>query len=145
MSKAESADLILKLYDLRREEKLRLARDWFATFFPENTADIIEALASPETSVKFRMAISYWDMAASLVNHGAIDEEMFRDTSGEYILFFSKVEPFLDEVREKIGAPKFLGNLETLIMKQPDAKEMLAALRERMKGWAQKRAEMAKN
>ncbi len=145
MSKAESADLILKLYDLRREEKLRQARDWFAAFFPESAADIIDAMVSTETSGKCRMAITYWDMAAGLVNHGAIDEEMFKDASGEYIVFFSKVEPFLAELREMIGNPNFLANLEKLVMKQPDAKATLAGIRERMKMWMQKRAEMAHN
>src|SRR5689334_23082502 len=98
--KYQSADLILKLYDLRREEKMRIAREWFIGFMPESAQDIAGALVSPETSSKFRQAISYWDMAASMVNHGAIDEEMFRDANGEYLMFFAKIEPFLAELRE---------------------------------------------
>ena len=139
MSKVESADLILKLYELRREEKMREARAWIIPFFPESAADIMQAMVNAETSAKFRMVTTYWDMAASFVNHGAIDEEMFTEITGEHIVVFSKIEPFIEELRETMGA-NYLKNLETLIMKQPDAKEMLAARREMMKRWMQARA-----
>jgi hypothetical protein len=145
MSKAESAELILKLYDLRREAKMREARNWMISFFPESTQDIMQAIMNPETSAYYRMVVSYWDMAASFVNHGAIDEEMFADAHGEHFIVFSKVEPFLPELREIMGNPKALANLEKLIMRQPDAKENLAKARESMKRWMQARAEMAKN
>lgn len=139
MNKVESADLILKLYDLRREEKMREARAWIIPFFPESAADIMQAMINAETSAKFRMVTTYWDMAASFVNHGAIDEAMFTEITGEHIVVFSKIEPFLEELRANMG-PNYLKNLETLIMKQPDAKEMLAARRELMKRWMQARA-----
>lgn len=142
MSKVESADLILKLYDLRREEKMREARNWVIPFFPESAADIMQAMINAETSAKFRMVTTYWDMAASFVNHGAIDEEMFADVHGEHIVVFSKIEPFLEELRAILGL-NYLKNLETLIMKQPDAKEMLAARNEMMKRWMTARAEAA--
>ncbi len=144
MNKAESADLILKLYELRREEKMREARNWFVSFFPESVEEIMQAILNPETSAYYRMVLSYWDMAASFVNHGAIDEEMFNDVSGECIVVFSKIEPYLAELREMSKRPKMLANLEKLVMRQPDAKEMLAAQREMMKKWSQARAEMAK-
>ena len=142
MSKVESAELILRLYELRREEKMREARNWVISFFPESTADVMQAMINAETSAKFRMVTTYWDMAASFVNHGAIDEEMFADAVGEHIVIFSKIEPFMDELRQTMG-PKYLKNLETLIMKQTDAKEMLAARREMMKRWMLARAEAA--
>jgi len=145
MSKTESADLILKLYELRREEKMREARNWFVTFFPESAEDVMKAILNPETSAYYRMVLSYWDMAASFVNHGAIDEEMFNDVSGESIVVFSKIEPYLAELREMTKRPKMLANLEELVMRQPDAKEMLAAQREMMKHWMQARAESAKS
>ena len=140
MSKVESAELILKLYELRREEKMREARNWVISFFPESTADVMQAMINAETSAKFRMVSTYWDMAASFVNHGAIDEEMFADSVGEHIVVFSKIEPFIDELRQTFGT-RYMKNLETLIMKQPDAKEMLAARREMMKRWMLARAD----
>lgn len=144
MSKVESADLILKLYDLRREEKMREARNWMISFFPESADDIMQTMINPETSASYRMVTTYWDMAASFVNHGAIDEEMFLETSGESVLVFSKIEPFIEEVRQIMGSPNYLKNLETLVMKMPDAKQLLASRREMMKRMMQMRAEMAK-
>jgi hypothetical protein len=145
MSKAESADLILKLYELRREATMREARNWMIGFFPESAADIRQAMINAETSAYYRMVTSYWDMAAAMVNHGAIDEELFADANGEHTVVFSKIEPFLSELRETMGSPKMLANLETLIMKMPNAKEMLAGRREMMKRVAEARREMAKN
>ena len=139
MSKVESADLIMKLYDLRREDKMRAARAWFVAFFPENTGEIMQAMINAETSAAYRMVTTYWDMAAAFINHGAIDEEMFTEITGEHIVVFSKIEPFLEELRSTMGL-NYLKNLETLIMKQPDAKEMLTARRELMKRWMQARA-----
>ncbi len=144
MNKAESAELIMKLYELRREETMRTARNWFVAFFPESVDEVVQAMIDEKTSAYYRMVISYWDMAASFVNHGAIDEEMFNETVGEHIVVFSKVAPFLEELREKFQSPKMYGNLEKLIMRMPDAKEMLTKRREMMKVWMQKRAEMAK-
>ncbi len=145
MSKAESADLILKLYELRRDPTMREARSWIIGFFPESAADIMQAMINAETSAYYRMVTSYWEMAAALVNHGAIDEEMFNDASGEQVMVFSKIQPFLPELREMMGSPKMLSNLETLIMRQPDAKELLAGRREMIKRWMEARKEMAKN
>lgn len=139
MSKVESADLIMKLYDLRREDKMREARGWFVAFFPENTGEIMQAMISAETSAKYRMVTTYWDMAASFINHGAIDEEMFSETHGEHIVVFSKIQPFLAELRETMGE-NYLKNLEKMIMKQPGAEEMLAQRRELMKRWMTARA-----
>ena len=145
MNKAESADLIMKLYDLRREDTMREARKWFISFFPESTQDVMKTMVDEKTSAYYRMVVTYWDMAAGFVNHGAIDEEMFFDSNGEFIVVFSKVEPFIEELRQSLGSQKYLKNLETLIMKMPDAKEMLAARREQMKRWMEARAEMQKS
>ena len=127
----ESADLLLKLYDLRREEALRKARMWFGTFHPESAQDVLHAVRG-EHSAYFRMVTSYWDMAAALVNHGAIDEEMFRDANGEYLVVFAKLEPFLAQYRETVGAPQYLQQLERLVARMPDAQARLAAVRERI-------------
>ena len=135
--------MILRLYELRRESLMREARTWFVSFFPESAAEIMQAMIDAETSAKYRMVTTYWDMAASFVNHGAIDEEMFTEITGEHIVIFSKIEPFLEELRANLG-PNYLKNLEKLIMKEPDAKEMLAARRELMKRWMQARTESAK-
>ena len=134
-TKYESADLILKLYDLRREETMRKARDWFFWFCPETYEDLPAAGSEPE-SVYLRMVTSYWDMAASFVNNGAIDEQMFADANGEHVLVYSKIYPFLPRLRERFGTPQYLANLERLVMRMPDAENRLAEMRERFKAFA---------
>jgi hypothetical protein len=132
MSKQEEAGLILKLYELRREETMRQARDWFfRDFNPESIADYNNAMFG-EHSGHLRMVISYWDMAATLVNHGAISSDLFADANGEQIGVFSKIEPLLGEIRSAY-APQFAANLEKLIDAMPDGRKKTAAQRERMK------------
>ena len=144
MSKTESAELILKLYETRREPVMREARNWVIGFFPESTEDIMKTMIDAETSAKYRMVTTYWDMAAGFVNHGAIDEDMFNDANGEHIVVFCKIQPFLSELRQTLDNPNMLANLEKLIMRMPDAEAMLTKRREMMKRWMQARAEMAK-
>jgi len=135
MSKHEEADLILKLYDLRRESTMRIARDYyFRDFNPESMADISKALMG-EHSGHLRMVVSYWDMAASLVNHGAIDLTLFNETNGEHFGVFMKLEPFLGEIRAAFG-PQFVANLEKLVDATPDGRKRVAEIRERMKRMA---------
>jgi hypothetical protein len=132
MSKHEEADLILKLYELRREATMRQARDWyFLEFNPESTADVKKALFG-EHSGHLRMVMSYWDMAAALVNHGAISVELFTDTNGEHLSVFAKLEPMLAELRAEFG-PQFVANLEKLVDATPRGRERTAAVRERVK------------
>jgi hypothetical protein len=145
MSKeAKSAQLIMQLYELRREEKMREARNWFISFFPESVEDIGRTMIDEATSAKYRMVTTYWDMAAGFVNRGAIDEDMFLDSAGEAWVIFSKIQPYLDGMREMMGNPLYLRHLESLLMRQPEALENLAARREQMKRWMQARSEMAR-
>lgn len=125
MTKVESADLILKLYDLRREEKMRKARDWFFSFNPTTVDEFNQTMMDPEVGGYLRMVTSYWDMAAALVNHGAIDADMFSDTAGEHIMVFAKVEPLLAELREKWETPEAFQHLEKLILGRPNGEEKL--------------------
>jgi hypothetical protein len=142
MSKRDDAELILKLYDLRREAVMREARNWLFTFNPTSVQDVFEVLLG-EHSGHYRMVISYWDMAAALVNHGAIDEQLFNETNGEHIFVYAKVQPVLEELRTMFGAPDFLQNLETLVKRIPNIDEKIASMRERMKKFAELRAERA--
>src|SRR6185437_8619076 len=114
MSKYKDADLILKLYDLRREKTMRDARNWFFTFNPEGPEDFLEVLTSDKSGL-YRMVISYWDMACSLVNNGAIDADMFNDANGEHIFVYAKMERFLPMLREQMGNPNFLSHLEQTV------------------------------
>ena len=128
-TKYESADLILKLYDLRREEKLRQAREWFLTaFHPESAQEVLDVWSGP-ASAPYRMVTTYWNMAASLVNNGAIDPKMFADANSEHFTVFAKLHPFLAEIRAQRQNPGYLRQLERLILDDPNAEQRLAATR----------------
>ncbi len=144
MSKQEEARLILELYELRREETMRKARDWyFREFNPKSIADFNAALFS-EHSGHLRMVVTYWDMAAALVNNGAISLDLFDDCNGEHIGVFSKIEPILGEIRAAL-TPRFAVNLEKLIDATPDGRKRTAEARERFKAiLAQLAAQQAK-
>ena len=129
--KEKSAELILKLYELRREEVMRQARNWFFAFNPESMEDVVEAVRG-EHSAFYRMVTSYWDMACSFVDHGAIDEEMFSDANGEQVLVFAKIQPFLEQLRAT-GNPTYMQHLEKVVMRVPEAEQKLARFREMVK------------
>ncbi|MEP6707501.1 MAG: hypothetical protein ABJC05_08280 [Pyrinomonadaceae bacterium] len=143
MGKHEDADLILKLYDLRREPVMREARNWLFTFNPTSAQDVIDTLLS-EHSGHYRMVISYWDMAAAMVNNGAIDEKLFNETNGEHIFVYAKIAPVIEEVRTLFGSPDFLQNLESLVKRIPNIEEKITGMRERMKKFGEMRAEQEK-
>ncbi len=143
MSKYESANLILKLYDLRREAVMREARNWFFTFNGKSMQDVMETMMG-EHSGHFRMVISYWDMACSLVNNGAIEEQMFNEANGEHLFIYMKIEPLINEMRAMFNNPDFLKNLEALVKRMPNIDERLAEMRQRMAQFAAMREEQAK-
>jgi hypothetical protein len=140
MSKQEDANLILKLYDLRREAVMRDARNWFFTFNPTSIQDFFDTLLG-EHSGHYRMVVSYWDMAASMVNQGAIDEELFLASGGEMIFVYAKIARFLPELRQTFGSPELLQNMEMLIKRIPNIDEKIAQMNERMKQFAAMREE----
>jgi len=141
---AADAQVILELYNLRREPEMRKARDWWVTkFWPTSAEEVLAigmALGTQENAW-LRQVGGYWGMAASLVLHGAIDAELFLQPSisGEMVLLFAKVQPFLNELREKMGDPQLFANIEKVIDSSEFGRERLAlalkrvaALRERM-------------
>jgi hypothetical protein len=132
----ESADLILKLYDLRRETKMRDAREWFLREFHPETADEVVEVLRGENHARFRMVVGYWDMAAGLVTHGAIEHRMFVELNPEAFPTYAKLEPIMHELREKLGRPKYLEHLEGVVMKVPGVGERLQKLRANLKAAA---------
>lgn len=135
----ESAHLILKLYDQRREETLRKARNFMVGFDPRTFDEFLAEYLGPN-SAYIRMVLSYWDMAASLVLNNAIDMQMFLDANSEQVLMFSRVQPFLAELREMMGSTTYLKNLEQLCMSMPDAQQRIDGIRERIRAIMAKRA-----
>ena len=144
--KHQDAALILKLYELRREDGLRRARKWYFTEFdPQGADDVARIFGSGhDGSANYRMITSYWDMAASLVNNGGIDEKMFLDANGEHLGVFSRIEPFIEEIRQITGMPDYLRQLENLVRKTPNATERLTRLRGVFARWSKVALEEAK-
>lgn len=141
MSKAESAELILKLYELRREETMRKARNWIFAFNPTSAQDVMHTMMDPEVGGLLRMVLSYWDMAAAFVNHGAIDLDLFTETNGEYMMVYAKVEPFVAELREMWQEPNAFAHLEKLINAQPNGAEKLKRTQEWLKSMTEQASE----
>ncbi len=131
------AELILKLYDLRREAEMRKARNWWlVTFWPETAEDFVKvgmAMGTQENNW-LRQVGGYWEMAASLVLHGALNEDLFLETSfcGEMFFIFAKVRPFLAELREKFQSPTMMGNIEKVITRSERGRNTLKAFEERI-------------
>ena len=140
------AELLLRLYDLRREAKLRQGREWFIRQFQAKSFEdyLAQAPAGSEESALFRMTVTYWDMAASLVNHGLVNEDLFFENTGEIWIVWDKVRNFAPVYREKNKNPITWKNLETLAAKYEKwmskrAPEALESLRQRLAAPAPKK------
>jgi len=134
------ADLLLRLYELRREERLRRAREWLIEEFHIDSVESFGRQLPPgsEENAYFRMALSYWDMAASLVNHGLLKEDLFFENTGEFWVIWERVKHLVPGLREIRKNPLVWRNLETLAHKYEQwmatrAPEALNETRRRLK------------
>lgn len=145
MEKQNDVMAILKLYELRRENEMRAARQWYFTnFAPRSAMDIIALYRGGErASANFRMITSYWDMACSFVLNGGLDEKMFFDSGTEYIFVYAKIQPYLAEIREMFHEPEFLINLETLAMKTPNIEAKLESRKRLAAIWTKEEKELS--
>lgn len=110
----EQAQLHLQIYDLRREAKLRQARDWFfKNYFVDNLEDSTR-IAAPgtENGALAMMVFTYWDQACALLNYGLLHEELFFDTSGEFFMVWERIRPVIQQGRERFANKQFLAHLE---------------------------------
>jgi hypothetical protein len=141
---ASDAQLIMQLYDLRREAEMRKARSWWlGEFWPQSADDFMKiagAMGSQENNW-LRQVGGYWSMAASFVLHGAVSEELFIQpaVSGEMVFVFAKVQPFLKELREKSGDPQLFGNIEKVITGSKFGRERLKLTLKRVETMREKR------
>ncbi len=127
---AHDAQLVLKLYDLRREAEMRKARHFMTVEFWPKDADEFITMANSFPSQEnawLRQVGGYWDMAASLVLQGALNEELFLQPgcSGEMFFIFAKIYPFLKEFREKTNNPDAFANIEKLATGSKTARKRL--------------------
>ena len=110
----EQAQLQLQVYDLRREPRLRQARDWFQQNFHPQTFEEAMRLGAPgtEQGTYLGMVFGYWEQACALLNYGLLNEDLFFETSGEFFGVWEALKPVIPEFREKFVDPNLLANLE---------------------------------
>jgi hypothetical protein len=108
-------DVILKLYELRREERMRKARAWLFGYKASNAAEH-QAACPPgsDQDAYFRMVTSYWDMAGSFVTSGVINKELFLQSAGEALYVWEKTKGTIADSRDAMANPNYLSNLENL-------------------------------
>ncbi|MBC7931798.1 MAG: hypothetical protein H7Z38_14660 [Rubrivivax sp.] len=137
-TKPQDSLVILKLYEIRGEALMREARRWFfSEFAPKSGKEIVQLLVSSEkASAFYRMVASHWEIAAALVNNGGVDEKLFLEANSEHTVVFAKLQPFVAEIRETIGEPDYLANLERLVMKAPNIEKKLENRRKLLESWA---------
>jgi len=124
MASAADAELVLKLYELRQEAQLRKARKFMVFEFNPKTLEELRAVSrdtKSEHNPMWRQAMSFWEMAASLVLRGALDADLFLDSSNEGILIYAKFHHFHAETEKQSGNP-FMGQTAALVAKYPVAK-----------------------
>jgi hypothetical protein len=110
----EQVNLLLRLYDMRREPRLREAREWFSANFHVKGQEDVMGLYPPGSreNANMRMVLGYWEMVASIANRGLVDEDLFFENSGEQWGVWEQVKPVIGAWRTMFSSPKFLGNLE---------------------------------
>lgn len=112
----DDANLLLRLYELRREDKLRQARDWFIKNFHANSLEELSKLCplGSQENAYFRMVWSYWEMAASFVTSGVLQKELFMQNSRELLFIWIRMSDVVPIMREAHKNPDIARNIETL-------------------------------
>ncbi len=139
------AELILKLYDLRREPVMREARAYFAGL-PLNLDAMMAVAADPmrKENSYVRQVSGYWEMVAALVVHGTLNALLVYDTCQEMYFMYAKVQPFLQEFRQRSGMIDFLSSVQKVVEGSAEGRERIARLQKRQAEMSRLRAEAAK-
>ena len=140
---AQDAQLILQLYDLRREPEMRKARAWWASeFWPRTADDFLKVAWATGTQENnwLRRVSGYWGIAASFVREGVLDEQLFLrpGCSGEMFVMFAKIHPFIKELREKLGDPEAFVEIENVITHTKWGRDRLHFLSKRLETWRER-------
>lgn len=110
----DDVNLILKLYELRREDRMRAARGWFVSNFKCKSMAEFGQLCPPgsDANAMFRQVASYWDMAASFISAGVLTDELFFQNNRELLLCWLRVEPVIADLRAAFKDPSYMKSLE---------------------------------
>ena len=147
----EQAQLHLQVYDLRREPRLREARDWFQQNYHAESVEEAMRIGAPGTEHGnfVGMVIGYWEQACALLNYGLLNEDLFFETSGEFFGVWEQLKPVVPKFREAFRDPTMLSNLEQAAKRyeawsDKRAPGAIAAMREWMKQEQSKTTKAAK-
>ncbi len=138
----QDAELILKLYDLRREPVMREARNYFATFSPQSIEDVEKVMMAFQTkeNAYIRQVCGYWEMVAAFIVHGTLNAELAFDTLGEMYFVYAIMQPIVEDFRKKFNSPDFFKNVQKVVEATPAGRERIAQVQKRraefMKGMA---------
>jgi hypothetical protein len=112
----DDANLILRLYEMRRDKRMRKARAWFSANLKVRTWDELQRVAEPGTddNASYRMVVTYWDMVASFVTGGVLHKELFFQSGRELLFVWERIRDVLPEIREKLKDPVLYKNLEII-------------------------------
>jgi hypothetical protein len=112
----DDVNLMLRLYDMRREEKMRMARNWFVANFKPKTMAEFNHLCPPgsDQNAMARQVTSYWDMVASFIQAGVLNQDLFFQTNRELLVVWVRVHPIVDEVRAAFKDPSYMKNLQSV-------------------------------
>ncbi len=124
----EQAQLHLQVYDLRREARLRQARDWFFKNYIVDTFEDAMRIAAPgtEAGAYAGMVIGYWEQACALLNYGLLHEDLFFETSGEFFGVWEMLKPIVPQMRERFADKQILAHLERSALRYEAWKERRA-------------------
>ena len=141
----QDADLLLKLYDLRREPVMREARTFCVQFMPQSADEILTIMRTwgSKEGAYIRQVSGYWSMVASLVNHGVLNETLVYENCAEMYLLYAKLKPFLSNVRAEMATPDYLKNVEKLVEGSAEGRARVDYMQGQFKEWIKRRDEAA--
>ena len=130
---AEDAKIIMRLYDLRREAEMRKARHWYGGWWPASADEVMQVVNAfgTQENAWFRQVNGYWDMAASFVLRGVLNEDLFWDSNAEMWFTLAKLQPFLKEVRQKANIPQGFVRIETVATRTKEGRDRLQMMLKR--------------
>ena len=143
---AADAEIVMKLYDLRRETEIRKARDWYgnADFSTWESVQKFAMAWGTQENAWFRQVLTYWENAATLVLHEAVHEGLFFDWNGEMIFVYVKIKPYIKQLRQMTGSDEFLAKTEKLLNSTPELRQKVQWMEDMLNKWNAKRAEALK-
>lgn len=129
------AELVLRLYDLRRETVMRQHRALFLKeYWPQNAAQATDVVRTDHPlNVAYRQVTTYWEMAYALCRHGTLNPELLLDSSAEGMFIYARIEPYLADIRTTANNPRVLKSTEWMATQTAIGKEVMAIQRARVK------------